>query len=259
MSLQLLEKLNGNKNGALLKFINSFKKDNKEPQIAWYPSAGEDFRDVLYLSKSYYQKNTIENIEIEAPDIFIHTDYLDGNLFDKNVQEVVYYDYPRTTIRLIHKEQLKDLHLTLDGQIIDFPNGNEITHKVIFTILAIDSHKLGKWEIPLIYVFSENAAFVSEFALPNNAKFTHIINVAYGGGCGGGGRSSGIWIKNILRRIGCKILITDDNYFEIDGDLRVYELFPNLTWEENCVLRNVHITPVNSWVRYGDIYWQLVS
>jgi hypothetical protein len=46
MSRQLLEHLNGNKAGQLNNFLDNFEG---EPRIAWYPSAGEDFRALLYL------------------------------------------------------------------------------------------------------------------------------------------------------------------------------------------------------------------
>jgi len=37
--------LNENKNGRLLSWLNRFDGD---PRIAWYPSVGQDFRDLLY-------------------------------------------------------------------------------------------------------------------------------------------------------------------------------------------------------------------
>ena len=251
MSLKLLYKLNGDKKGELLNLLNTF---DKEPQIAWYPSSGEDFRDLLYLSEAYYKK---EAIKFKAPEIFIHTDYFpwkDSKLFDDT--EIRYLG---TTIKVKHKEWLPSQHLTLDKDIVDFPDGSIATHKVVFTILSIDSNELGKWDIPLLYVFSENAAFANELALPAGAKFSHIINVRYGGGGFGGGRSSGIWIKNILKRIRCKLLITDNHYFEQEGDLRVYELYPDLIPEDEYTLETIRITPQVQWDGYNDVCWELVK
>ncbi len=52
MSKELLSNLNGNKSGHLKRFIDEFDGD---PRIAWYPSAGTDFRALLYLHPSYSQ------------------------------------------------------------------------------------------------------------------------------------------------------------------------------------------------------------
>jgi hypothetical protein len=45
MSRKLLLELNGGCHGAFHKWLDQLKR---EPPIAWYPSAGEDFRDLLY-------------------------------------------------------------------------------------------------------------------------------------------------------------------------------------------------------------------
>jgi hypothetical protein len=50
MSKELLYKINGNRTGEFKKFLDGI---NGEPRITWYPSAGEDFRALLYLDPSY--------------------------------------------------------------------------------------------------------------------------------------------------------------------------------------------------------------
>ena len=50
MNRELLLNLNGNKTGQLKKFLDVFEG---EPRIAWYPSAGEDFRPLLYLHPKF--------------------------------------------------------------------------------------------------------------------------------------------------------------------------------------------------------------
>ena len=72
MSIQLLTELNGSKKGALKKFIDTFKG---EPRIAWYPSAGVDFRALLYLSPQYAASDPVDVEEPQTPDIFLFTDY----------------------------------------------------------------------------------------------------------------------------------------------------------------------------------------
>ncbi len=50
MSIDLLKHFNGNKVGEFKKLIDSF---TEEPRIAWYPSAGQDFRALIYLNGNY--------------------------------------------------------------------------------------------------------------------------------------------------------------------------------------------------------------
>ena len=46
MSIEFLQSLNGHNRGALRNWLDRL---DHEPRIAWYPSAGEDFRDLMYL------------------------------------------------------------------------------------------------------------------------------------------------------------------------------------------------------------------
>jgi len=50
MSRKFLEMLNGDRKGPFSRFL---AKAGPEPAICWYPSAGQDFRDVLYLDPAY--------------------------------------------------------------------------------------------------------------------------------------------------------------------------------------------------------------
>ena len=96
MSKQLLYHLNGPTSGRFKAYLDSLKD---APRIAWYPSAGTDFRALLYLHPDFARKEPAATPDPAPPDIFLFTDYfpwssskfLDGHL--------VHVD-PRTTIRL---------------------------------------------------------------------------------------------------------------------------------------------------------------
>ena len=72
MNRELLINLNGNKTGQLKKLLDNFEG---EPRIAWYPSAGEDFRPLLYLHPKFSNLNRGIRQEPQTPDLFIFTDY----------------------------------------------------------------------------------------------------------------------------------------------------------------------------------------
>lgn len=77
MSLELLRNLNHDRQGLFAKFIDGFT--NREPRLCWYPSAGQDLRDLFYLSQEYYRQSPpigdSEGRAEQVPDLFIHTDY----------------------------------------------------------------------------------------------------------------------------------------------------------------------------------------
>lgn len=72
MSIEFLKSLNGHNRGALRDWIDRL---DREPRIAWYPSAGEDFRDLMYLHPRFRQRSPAMQPEPPAPDIFLHSDY----------------------------------------------------------------------------------------------------------------------------------------------------------------------------------------
>ena len=92
----------------------------KDKTICWYPSAGEDFRPLLYLSEQYVStRDAIKNIS-PLPELFVFTDYhnsyFDSNykglkalsegtlrkgdyLFDDSVRGTLHFDYKNTKIK----------------------------------------------------------------------------------------------------------------------------------------------------------------
>ncbi|MDR1654359.1 MAG: hypothetical protein LBR96_00065, partial [Treponema sp.] len=66
MSKELLYNLNGNAKGKFKEYLDGFAE---KPRIAWYPSAGEDFRALLYLSPNFSENLNKEKLP-ESPDLF---------------------------------------------------------------------------------------------------------------------------------------------------------------------------------------------
>ena len=51
--------------------------------ICWYPSAGVDFKPLLFISDWYYKKNNVPIDEGQVlPDLFIFTDYAGFHAID---------------------------------------------------------------------------------------------------------------------------------------------------------------------------------
>lgn len=255
MSRQLLLSLNASKKGALHRWLSSFEG---EPRIAWYPSAGQDFRDLLYLHPSFTMQMPARTTEPAPPDLFLHTDYFPWSTSTFLDSRSIYLD-SRTSVTVKSIEELPRCDLALDDQIVDFPEGNIATGRVLFLEVEVSSNVLGSFSAPVIYAFAENGAFCAERILPNNGKFSHIIHIRYGGGCGGGGKSSGIWLLNVLRRLGCECFVTDSHYYRQSGDERTYQIYPDLAGpEQTSQLESIREIPSQEWSGHGDVSWNIV-
>ena len=257
MSRQLLNNLNGDKKGAFHRWLSTFKG---EPRIAWYPSAGEDFRDLLYLNPKFAQLNPALADEPTHPDLFLHSDYYPWSTVSSFLdKEVINFDN-KTRITVKSIEELPRCDLPLDPEIVDFPKGSHATGRALFFEVEVSSRILGSFSCPVIYVFAENSAFCAERILPSNGKFSHIIHIRYGGGCGGGGKSTGIWLLNILERTGCECFVTNNRYSRQDGDERVYQNYPDLKGpEETSRFVSIRNLPSKAWSEYGDVSWNIIK
>lgn len=257
MSLQLLNKLAGNTNGSFRKFIDTFN-DEREPRIAWYPSAGEDFRALLYLNKEYIKSNPARGKEPNPPDVFLFTDYypwVHSRFLD---QRELYSDF-NTGIGVENIEQLELLQLPVLSELVLIPDGSKATNRALFMNIMVYSDKLGAYTVPVIYCFAENTVFFKDILLANKAKISHVIHVRYGGGLGGGGKASGVWILKTLKLLSSEILITDNNYHWQAGDEFAFSLCPILDEQLEPTFETIRTLPGEKWSNHGDVSWNLIN
>lgn len=253
-NITLLRQLAGGSKGPFSQLVNNLVN---EPRIAWYPSAGKDLRDLLYLHPDFAKIKPAKTTEPQPPDLFIHSDYFPWSETCFLDSEVIFFDN-RTIMSVVSIEELPRIDLPLDPQIVDFPKGSKLTGRVVFLWVEVQSKSLGNYHYPLLYVFAENAAFCEKVALPHSAKFTHIIHVRYGYGYGGG-KSAGSWLLKILPSLGCEVFITDGHHYEQNGDQRVLEAFPLIAQStKECKLEPIRTIDSCSWSGYGNISWNLV-
>jgi hypothetical protein len=255
MSLQLLNHLNGNNHGNFATFLKNFNNDN-QPRIAWYPSAGTDFRALMYLSAQYALQNPAIDNEPSSPDIFIFSDYFQNPNFIEN--ELIYQDN-HTKVKIECKEELPNLNLVLHPEIVYNLEGNIATDRLIYLELKVESDTLGEIKFPVLYAFAENESFYCKKLIPNNALISHIIHVRYGGGCGGGGHASGIWLKHVLCKLKTELFISDDHFAWQSGDkfaLKMCSEIPAICEAEFNKIRTIQGI---LWSNYGDVTWYKVN
>lgn len=257
MSTALLKRLNGGRNGALRRWIEN---QSISPRIAWYPSAGQDFRDLLYLDRRYVTRYPVPFREPAPPDIFIHTDYFtDATSGCLDLGQVHEDAHTRITVRAI--EALPDLRLPLDSDLVHFPDQASANGPAVFMELEVTSDQLGTFYAPLIYLFVENVAFFTHLAIPAGARFSHVIHVRHGGGLGGGGSCSGAWLLDTLAVTECEAFITDGHLHDRPGDRIARRALRAAAGEA------VHSDPVKlqayrflqgtAWSNHGDLTWNI--
>lgn len=186
--------------------------------ICWYPSAGSDFRPLLYLSDSFYEKH--EELSAEnavLPDLFIMTDYqalsyqdfsnytvCHNQGIDKMQNgslkrgDVLYEDIStRLTIKAISKFSVSDMEP--NKELIYSENIAPCYGRGYYMTLQVDSHKsptkkLGTWEVDVIYLYAENTAFAKKILLQEQINTDYIVMVRYGGSFGGSVGTFGKWL-----------------------------------------------------------------
>ncbi len=256
MSREFLVGLNGGQRGAFRRWLDEF---NGEPRIAWYPSAGHDFRDLLYLSPEYSRLWPATKPEPQAPDIFLHTDYFPWERSTFLDSAEIYRD-ARTSITLKSIEELPRCDLRLDSALVDFPQGSAATGMVLFLELHVESDVLGAFSARVLYAFVENSVFCAERLLEQRAVLSHVVHVRYGGGMGGGGKSTGTWLLNVLGRLGCECLVSDGHYGTQRQDLVVTSRYPALGQQDPQdppQFEKIRFLPERMWSNHGNVCWNL--
>ena len=255
MSIKFLKSLNGNSKGRFAKYIAGLSED---PRIAWYPSAGCDFRDLVYLSQRYAEGRPVAVSEPSSPSLFLHTDYMSNCLPDNDVL----YSDERTTVRIDHEEELPALQFPLDGDIVVFGDqarADGRTGRVRYMEVTVETDELGIISVPVVYAFVGNEAFCARQMLPNEAVVSHVVHVRYGGGFGGG-YASGSWLLSVLARLQCQCFLTDGHLHEQSGDLAAYARYPILRNDPRPVHRNtIRTIRSHQWSNHGDVSWDLLT
>ena len=248
MSRQFLQSLNGNNRGHLYDFL---EHSQGEPRIAWYPSAGSDFRALMYLDASYAAYAPAVGPEPSPPDIFLFTDY-DSSRVEKLVASTIIYEDEFTSVRIDHAEELPQLNLTYSEEIIRVwrkPPSN----RVFFLTVTVTSTILGTLVRPVIYAITENQTFFCETMHPNSVRLSHMINVR-----NVGSGSSGKWMLNVLRQVGCEVFIADGHLGLYSRSRTTFPYCHAVPAESDAHLHPIRMIPGVRWSDHGDVTWNLL-
>ncbi len=186
-------------------------------RVLWYPSAGNDFRDLIFCSGEY------PGIDI-TPELFVHTDCMPD--FDLDTPGAVYKD--RHTAVTLYKEREFDRMTVPQMEFAHWKSHD--AGRIILYRAEIISDRFGKIEQHLLYVVCENEWFAAEFLIPNRIAVETVCRVRYGSGFGGAA-ASGAWLLNVLKILRTRYFISDPLPKMQDGDHAVMKKYPQLAGE----------------------------
>lgn len=280
MSLQFLKQLNGNNKGHFDALLNTMD-ESINPKIAWYPSCGDDFRNLIFLNEKYSSERMKKENKWEQPDIFIYTDYYTP-YFDKlfpeqmtenfvnprskmesilseyaNIGGWELYSDDRTSIRVKRFEYLPSMDAKVDRQLVDFTDISKNPKKVVYMLLEVWSNKYGYFDVNLIYANVENEYF-ADLLINSGAEVSHITHVRYGAGFGLA-KATGSYLKGILSKLKTQYFISDPYLDMNDGDYAAIKLYPTLKSNDNINLKPIYKVSSESWSCHGDVSFFTVN
>ncbi len=230
------------------------KIENKTNNIAWYPSAGLDFRDLLELSNPIYK---------ELPDLFIHTDYkpywsLENPVFETfkigkvNNQFDNNFDYFIDDVFELELTEL--INYSVDTNYVDFPNDAPRLPKIFLLYVSVnhDGYTISK---PVLYFVFENINFLEEILLKQRIKISHFVKVREGCGFGGNRKSISI-VYAFIAKLGIKYLFIDN---EENTDLELVNRIKIRHRVENCSCELEFIISINNWSGFTVNIFEVVN
>ena len=231
MSLQFLQKLNGSNTGHFAKYLTSVESQN-DFSISWFPSCGEDFRNLLILNDLFIKSNSKSGKKWRQPDLFIYTDS-DPKIFESLFPDEMTEEF---TMPMTETENLLLEYADLSGWDIyqdDLLNArvkrfewlpeleakSELglsNKKVAYLLLDIWTEEFGEFEAHLIYCNVENEWFANKL-MAENAKISHLTkfkNELHSEGAIG----CESVLKNIVTKLRTSYYISDPLNTDSDGE-----------------------------------------
>lgn len=168
--------------------------------IAWYPSSGLDFRDLLVLGqkKFIYDNNAFANelLEFETiPDLFIHNDSA------YNVD-----NWPLLNSGIVFSDDDSEYAILSTNNVFD---DDRVVAK--YLSIRIDHKLLNKsTNQKLLFVFSDNLLFFTDYVLKLNLTIDFLINIRDGFSENGGADYSMKFLEFFLGKMNTKFIISDN-------------------------------------------------
>lgn len=281
MNRDFLYKLNGNTKGWFSVYLDSLAK---EPRIAWYPSANDDMRPMMFFSERFMDLVGLEMPQEELPDLYIYTDYYPKGvckgIMDKLFKDRSYWGSSgenSTCIKVIHHEKLMGrLDDGMDKAKGCVRHTAHLPHhgEIHFIEIELTSTVFGLIRARMLYLFVTNESFCARQLLPNKVEISHLVYQKYNRKeyyfflskentkkeierrkkC-----SNGIWLMAVARQLAVRWVYIDNSLEEFKFSWQPIETlapFPELCPEYPHPLEAEEILRIRGslwWSRGGDI------
>ncbi|NBP63801.1 MAG: hypothetical protein EBU66_03850 [Bacteroidetes bacterium] len=260
MSTRLLHAFEKHGNEHFSAFIAGLDHDAR---IAWYPSAGTDFRPLFFLDEAFYAEHPPDTgKDPHPPDIFLFSDY---NLMSRVFEQALFHkgspiihDDGRTRVTLMNIENLGKIDFQPYEIHQENKDNQHYFNSVFFFNVQIES-AFGTFVKPVLYAFCNNEQLCSELLIPIRAVTSHVIHVRYGHGFGGA-NCSGLWIQHVLPLLQCEVYIHDNLVHNSSLEETVIKHYGNVIPQEQ-IAKFETIRKMNGkcWSESRLIVWQLVE
>ena len=241
--------------------------------VCWYPSAGSDYRVLLFLSDWYYKKNAVPMDEGQAlPDLFVMTDYMGFRIFDgeqsifgeayEHIKDG-YCEPGACLVRVIYKnsatviivkrfEKLCDLSLNYDTRL-ECKEKPEVYNSAFLMDVEVISRlhdETNMYETSVLYIAAENQLFAEKVVIPNGIKMEYLVIVNYGNGFGGGNGIGWEWMFNGYKELGIKYVVSNHGVKSVLDERRKDNSFPELAI--------IHFNDGRQWTNGNNVTWYKV-
>jgi len=182
-------------------FKEIMDKLSDDPKTSWYSSAGDDYRDLIYLTGNTFA----------SPELFIHNDY-----HNRYVEKIEKGDLGRVKgfkIRVVKKVKCdlsNEVNYEINRRLVDFPHEMFRTPLCYLLNVEISKKDTEPTERVVLYFFMENTNFFKEIVIKRMLRVTHLTVIRDGSGCGGGGHVNMKFLEHFLGYMGTEIYVTDN-------------------------------------------------
>lgn len=261
MSTQFLQLLDNQRSTHYSAFVSELSEDAR---IAWYPSAGTDFRPLYFLNEAFISNNPpLDGVDPREPDIFLYTDY---GIYNEKFEHILFqganpivHEDGRAKVTLSNIEYLGRFNFSQyeDFQLTD--SNRHFYNRIFFFYATIESDEFGSITKPILYAFCCNEQICSELMIPARAKVSHVIHVRYGHGFGGG-NCSGHWIQHVLTSLRCEMYIHDGRSHYCKNEHRIIAHFGDIIPQEPIsIVKTIREIDGHNWSESNRILWQEVK
>lgn len=245
-------------------------------RVCWYPSAGDDFRVLMFLSKQYCEWKHVDIDANSLPTLFILTDCYPKEtpyVMSKGESEIeklnsTKFNEIKTLYRSIDRRTVITVSQRWYLQGLDIPFNDNLFSlgcsynygKAFYWKVHIKSKQLGEWDTEVIYILTENTGFAFEYLIPQNISIDYIVRVRYGEFFGGS-TVSGQWLLKLIKPLNVKYFLS--NYLNERSFMYVPEQLEECysNWSEiwkntdAIQLNEVYCVEEKTWSNQGDIHW----